>query len=454
MYEKSSISVVNPTWQEPFGRTAMESASRGCAVITSKSGGLSETFKNNFVLKKNNSKNLYKYISKLIEDKRLLTRLQKENFFNVINTPDKSILKLDNIKLNKQFLPQQNNGNYKILNISNFGIKNDYRLFNLSISKKISNGLIRNGNDVINFDYRNYSSKIFDEKNLDKKILSVTSHYKPQIVLFGHNNILNRSTLEILKNKYNCKLAIWFEDHVMKGDPNYKNNINLLEKNNDLIDKYFITTEPSVIKSKIDKNKLYFLPIPVDPNIESYDFSKINKQKDVFFAISHGVNYGKLKNVDYKDDRIQFVEKLIDLSKNNLTFNLLGFYNTQPKWNYDFLNEIMYSKFALNLSRGGPTKYCSSNRIATIMGNGIMPLIDEKVKYQDFFDNDEIMTYKNVDDLVNKLFLSKNNNNFIVKKSKEAKKRYFEYFENTIIADYLISTIFNIKNKFKYIWNR
>ena len=35
-------------------------------------------------------------------------------------------------------------------------------------------------------------------------------------------------------------------------------------------------------------------------------------------------------------------------------------------------------------SRGGPTKYCSSNRIATIMGNGIMPLIDEKVKYQDF----------------------------------------------------------------------
>ena len=49
IYEKSSISVVNPTWEEPFGRTAMESASRGCAVITSKSGGLSETFKNNFV---------------------------------------------------------------------------------------------------------------------------------------------------------------------------------------------------------------------------------------------------------------------------------------------------------------------------------------------------------------------------------------------------------------------
>ena len=52
VYEKSSISVVNPTWEEPFGRTALESASRGCAVITSHSGGLSETFENNLILKK------------------------------------------------------------------------------------------------------------------------------------------------------------------------------------------------------------------------------------------------------------------------------------------------------------------------------------------------------------------------------------------------------------------
>ena len=51
-FEKSSISVVNPTWEEPFGRTALESASRGCAVITSKSGGLSETFNNNLILKR------------------------------------------------------------------------------------------------------------------------------------------------------------------------------------------------------------------------------------------------------------------------------------------------------------------------------------------------------------------------------------------------------------------
>ena len=71
-YSKSSISIVNPTWEEPFGRTAMESASRGCAVITSKSGGLSETFNNNLVLIKNNPSQLYLKICQLISNPKFL----------------------------------------------------------------------------------------------------------------------------------------------------------------------------------------------------------------------------------------------------------------------------------------------------------------------------------------------------------------------------------------------
>ena len=34
----------------------------------------------------------------------------------------------------------------------------------------------------------------------------------------------------------------------------------------------------------------------------------------------------------------------------------------------------------LNLSRGLPTKHYSSNRIASLMGNGLLVFIDKKVK--------------------------------------------------------------------------
>ena len=43
IYNYTSISVVPSFWEEPFGRTAMEAASRGCATIISKKGGLVET---------------------------------------------------------------------------------------------------------------------------------------------------------------------------------------------------------------------------------------------------------------------------------------------------------------------------------------------------------------------------------------------------------------------------
>ena len=62
---------------------AMESASRGCAVITSRSGGLSETFYNNLILKKNNSTELFKLLSLLIENKKLLINAQRNNFKNI-----------------------------------------------------------------------------------------------------------------------------------------------------------------------------------------------------------------------------------------------------------------------------------------------------------------------------------------------------------------------------------
>ena len=450
-YEKSSISVVNPTWDEPFGRTAMESASRGCAVITSISGGLSETFKNNIVLKKNNSNEITKKISELINNPKKLKEKQIENFKNVIHTPKNSIFKLDKLRQNKNVL-RNNLSTLRILHISNFGLKYDHRIFNISIAKKLSNGFIRNGHDVIDFDYKSYTNFPLTTYNIDKKILSIVENYRTNLVLFGHNNILNKNTLELLKKNYKCSLALWYEDHVVKGDPNFRKNLDLIEKNHGLIDQYFITTAPSKIKTIIPKIKINFLPIPVDPNIEYGHFYENPKEKDLFFAISHGVNFGKLKK-NRLDSRSHFINNLINNSDNNINYHFLGMYDHQPKWNHNFNKDLMISKTALNLSRGGPTKYCSSNRIASYMGNGVLPFIHEDVKYQDFFDNDEIITYKNSNDLISKLILIKENKNKLVKLSKRSKKKYFDIFENKIISDFIIHKIFGIKNKFKFIWD-
>ena len=62
---KSEIAVVPSRWEEPFGRTALESSSRACATIISNRGGLPETTDHCVVLKKLNSDELYKQIKRI-----------------------------------------------------------------------------------------------------------------------------------------------------------------------------------------------------------------------------------------------------------------------------------------------------------------------------------------------------------------------------------------------------
>ena len=194
------------------------------------------------------------------------------------------------------------------------------------------------------------------------------------------------------------------------------------------------------------------MPIPADKNIENLEiFNSNNRYKDLFFALSHGVNYGKLKRKNF-DDREFFLNKLIEKNK-KFTFNILGYANEQPKWNYQFYKEIAKCKMALNLSRGKPMKFYSSNRIASLVANGIMTFIDHKVGYSQFFSNDEMGFYKNVDDLMNQMDRLCGDINKINKISQNGKRRYFNIFDNSIIADYIIHKTFNKKANSKFVWD-
>ncbi len=447
-YSKSSISVVPSKWQEPFGRTAMESAAHGCATITSDRGGLTETFKNDLILDKLDVQSLYNLTKKLINDKKLLKKIQKKNYQNVVHKLQNKVNKLDKLKfffLNPKltFIRKKI---HKILHISQFDERNDFRLFNISIASKLSKGFIRNGHDIINLSYRNYIGKNILKNRFDvinQKISSIIDNYRPSLVVLGHNNIFYRNILENVKKKYDLKVCLWYEDalgHRGKG-PNWKENLKLIENNNDLIDSYFTTTHPSEIKTSINKKKMNFLPIPVDENIENLKLYKIkDKFKDLFFALSHGVNYGKLKKRKF-DERETFINQLINQYP-NISYNILGMANENPKWNYEFYNELAKCKIALNLSRGLPIKYTSSNRIASLVGNGIYTFVDVKTKLNDFFSEDELGTYKSINDLGTKIenLLSKPEKINIY--AKNGYRKYFKLFNSNIISKKIIDKTF------------
>ena len=79
-------------------------------------------------------------------------------------------------------------------------------------------------------------------------------------------------------------------------------------------------------------------------------------------------------------------------------------------------------------------------------------LLIKKPFIQIFFDSDEMGFYSDAEDLLNQMDKLYCNINKVNKISKNGKNRYFQIFNNSIVADYILSKTMGIKSKFKYVW--
>ena len=217
IYKKSSISVVPSHWEEPFGRTSLEAASRGCATIISKKGGLPETIPYGLYLNKINQNEIYKKIKQLIVNKKLREDLQKKSISYVFHDIKKNTKIFDNLReeiINeKNIFVNRNISNLKILNISNFGNRQFNRLYYISIAKKLANGFIRNGHDVIEISDRDYVRQnkginLLSFKNkFHNYLIETFKNYNPDLIIFGHSDNINHEILSDFRS-INKKIII------------------------------------------------------------------------------------------------------------------------------------------------------------------------------------------------------------------------------------------------------
>ncbi len=451
---ESEIAVVPSRWEEPFGRTALESSSRGCATIISNRGGLPETTDHCLILKKLNANELYKALKKLINNPKFRKNIQNEGYNNIKHLVKNNSNFIDKIRENvvQNFSLNLIRNKLRIINIYNTGQKNYHRLYNISLGKKFTNGFIRNGHDVLEISDRDFvrqNRNFFQKKNTDKfqeYLINTFKNYSPDLIFFGHTKNIDRSTINEFKSlNNNIIISQWNEDPVMKSLSYSKQNIKNIFNYSDIVDHSFITTDPSILKKQnYDVKNFHFFFVPVDKNIECFDVSKKNPLKDLFYAMSHGVNRATLKK-GKSDSRIHFLNSLIKKLE-NIDYDFYGFQNKEPIWGNDFYKALINSKMGLNLSRGLPTKYYSSNRIASLMGNGLLTFVDRKTQLNDIFNQKEIVLYENLSDLSQKIKFYKNNNKARSKIASAGKKKYFKLFDELKTTKYIVDKSLGIKN--------
>jgi len=453
-----SISVVPSKWDEPFGRSSLEAASRGCALIISNTGGLNETTKDALIIKNITAKDIYKKIDYLIKNKGFRQNLQKNAYKNFKLTNQHSSKLIDNLRTKLHFKginnPTKVNKILKIIHITNFNERFDGRL-HYNTGKRINNGFIRLGHNVLSISDRdiisNYKSLAdpYGRITLNNKIIESCKNFDPDIIVIGHADNISVETFDYLKNtNKNLKFAQWFLDPISKSGPDYINNRKRLLKFKNFMDSSFITTDPKSIDFKTDNS--FYIPNPADKSFETLKNYETNPENDLFFAMSHGVHRGILKK-GKEDNREKILKKLIN-KDNKFKFDYYGLNNRQPIWGNNFLNILSNSKMGLNLSRGEPLKYYSSDRIAQLMGNGLLTLIDERTSYSDFFTKKELITYKNYSDLVEKIHKYKKNDKERKLIAKNGSKKYLKFFNSTLVAEFILSKTLDFTVKDKFLW--
>jgi len=460
--KKVSISVICSRWEEPFGRTSLEAVSRGSAVIISNKGGLPETAPHAIKLKILSSESIFKEIEALILNKKRLLSLQIKNYRNFklthsyvgkildeirkIGYYDKSI-KLFNIK--KKII-------LKIIHSTNFNRRFNGRL-HYNTGRRLNNGFVRLGHNVLTISDRDLTHEgknildIHGKKKLQKTLIESSINFKADCLVLGHTDSITNETLDHIKNKNkNLKICQWFLDPISKKGPDYlKNNKRIMEKV-DYIDSTFLTSCPSTLYKEIPNS--YFMPNPSDESFEVLKNYENKCENDVFFAMSHGVHRGELKKGKF-DERELFINKLKRLNK-EISFDIYGMNNIQPVWGDNFIKAISKSCMGINLSRGEPVKYYSSDRIAQLLGNGLLTFINKKTRFNDFLSSKEIIFYKDINDLgykINKYKKDKKEARIIAKNGRDT---YLKNFNSTIVADFILSKTFDYKSKNKFIWEK
>ena len=326
------------------------------------------------------------------------------------------------------------NKNLRILHVTNFNERLDGRLF-FNTGRRINNNF-RLGHSVLGFsdrDIQKYYKSFTDikgKKILNDKLKKTCYNYKPDLIVTGHADLISRQQIEELKeDNPNTKFAQWFLDPLNKQGPDFERNKDRIMDKIDLMDASFLTTSPSALPFLPNESKSFYIPNPADESFETLNNFTKSCSVDVFFALSHGVHRGKLKSGKI-DDRITFLESLQNITK-DVKFDIYGINKVQPIWADHYFKTISNCKMGLNLSRGKAIKYYSSDRITQIVGNGLVCLIDKNTKYNNFFNNDEMVFYKNVSDLSEKILKISRDEKLRKQIGRKGKIKYMKYFNST-----------------------
>ena len=106
----------------------------------------------------------------------------------------------------------------------------------------------------------------------------------------------------------------------------------------------------------------------------------------------------------------------------------------------------------LCLNRSNHDYLYESDRMAHLMGNGALALIDARSGFGDLFNEDEIAFYRDEDELYRKIDYFRKNPEDRMAVAEKGWKKYHELFNERLIAQYITDLMFDEFDAKNYPW--
>ncbi len=285
----------------------------------------------------------------------------------------------------------------RILHVANFNTGR-YGADLSATDRKVSAGMIRNGHFVYDFSYRDVcrnESVLRTTRcgtgKVNKRLLQACDTLKPHCLLLGHSELIEAATLRRIKERHPAiKIGLWYVDALFHREKT-QHIFNRL----DCIDVVFATTGGEYLREfATTTTTAAFIPNMVDPAVESQRaFQSKTFQHDFIFC-------GRDSN---DSERRDFMAELNRAAAQHLRCAFRGCLGNPPAIGYEYLEFLAGSKMALNISRRNDVTLYSSDRLAQLVGNGLLTFCPKVPGLELLFADDELVYFSGLDDLLEKL---------------------------------------------------
>lgn len=335
----------------------------------------------------------------------------------------------------------------KILHIANFNLIKTKGCSQNSTQIKISNGLIRNGYQVINYSDRDMarmlgmgSMNFLGLKRLQQNLLRFCKEVQPDAIISGHVDTVTAETWAEIKRRFpQIKILEWNVDSIAptcEEDDYSSENIKKIKNRAQFADFLLITTAQKDLLQQLENGhtQVGFLPNIVDRSLEygrAFEHEHLNY--DLMLACNPNCRRqfcGKFKNVE--EIAQSLIDNVSDLRP--LFAGLLG--NPRLEASH-YQQAYLQCAMGFSLNHINDAYLYSSDRLAHMVGNGLLAFVDIRSGYSDLFSTEEMVFYQEPNDLYEKIAYYKFHPQERMKIARAGYEKYYKLFNEVRVTRYI-----------------